>query len=129
MPISFEVSDVIPASPAAIFHAWLNSGEHSLMTGSPAQASPEVGAAFKAWDGYIQGKTLELDPPQRILQAWRTTEFAPDEPDSLLEVRLQAVPGGTRITVHHTNLPIHGEQYRAGWFEHYFTPMKKYFAG
>ena len=128
MPISFEVSDILPASPPAIYRAWLNSQTHTKMTGSPAQASPEVSAEFSAWDGYIHGRNLELDPPRRILQAWRTIEFAENDPDSLLEVLLQPVEGGTQVVLRHSNLPAHGDQYREGWVENYFTPMKAYFS-
>ena len=128
MPIRFEISDIIPASPPAIYHAWLNSQGHAGMTGSPAQASPEVGGAFSAWDGYIHGKNLELDPPRRILQAWRTAEFAESDSNSQLEVLLVPVEGGTRVTLRHSNLPAHGEQYGEGWVENYFTPMKAYFS-
>jgi uncharacterized protein YndB with AHSA1/START domain len=129
MPISFEVSTIIQASPPAIYHAWLDSQGHTAMTGSPAQVSPEVGAAFSAWDGYIHGKNLELDPPRRILQTWRTAEFADSDPDSLLEVLLEPEGGGTRVTLRHSNLPPHGDQYREGWEESYFTPMKAFFEG
>lgn len=38
-----------------------------------------VGEAFEAWDGDIQGKNIELDPPKRILQLWRTSEFEDDD--------------------------------------------------
>jgi hypothetical protein len=34
---------------------------------------------------------------------------------------------GTRLTLKHTNLPDHGMQYKDGWVEHYFEPMKAYF--
>ena len=129
MAIKFEVSAYIPASPPAIYHAWLDLQSHSEMTGSPAEVSSDVGAAFSAWDGYIHGKNLELDPPRRILQAWRTTEFAASDPDSLLEVLLAPENGGTQVTLRHSNLPAHGDQYREGWVESYFTPMKTYFEG
>tara|TARA_B100000809_G_scaffold246314_1_gene274169 strand:+ start:1124 stop:1261 length:138 start_codon:yes stop_codon:yes gene_type:complete len=33
----------------------------------------------------------------------------------------------TRLTLKHTNLPDHGMQYKDGWVEHYFEPMKTHF--
>ena len=51
------------------------------MTGSPAIVDPEIGGAFEAWDGYISGRTLSLEPGRRIVQSWRTSEFAEDEGD------------------------------------------------
>lgn len=127
MGVEFEISEVIPATPEEVFSAWLDSEEHSKMTGSPARVSDMVGEAFEAWDGYIQGKNLELEAPIRILQSWRTSEFEDSEEDSILEVRFEAEGKGTRVTISHSNLPTHGMQYRQGWVEAYFVPMKGYF--
>jgi uncharacterized protein YndB with AHSA1/START domain len=127
MTINFQVSDVIPAAPDIIFNAWLSSEEHTKMTGSRARVSSKAGEGFEAWDGYIQGTNIELDPPRRILQHWRTSEFADTEEDSLLEVFFESEGAGTRITITHSELPDHGMQYRQGWIDAYFTPMKAYF--
>lgn len=129
MSIEFEVSDVIPAAPEIIYAAWLDSDEHSKMTGSNAAVSDKVGAAFEAWDGYIQGTILVLEPAHRILQRWRTAEFEDGEADSRLEIRLEPESGGTRVTIRHSELPEHGMQYQQGWIDSYFTPMKHYFGG
>jgi uncharacterized protein YndB with AHSA1/START domain len=128
MKMNFEVSDVIPANPALVYSAWLNSEEHALMTGAFASVSAIVGEPFEAWDGYIQGKNLELDPPKRILQSWRTSEFAEDEEDSRLEILFEPEGTGTRVTIHHSNLPSPGMQYKQGWIDSYFEPMKIYFS-
>ena len=82
------ISEVIPATPQRIFSAWLDSGQHSSFTGSQAAVSPFVGGAYSAWDGYVRGKTLELNDGTRIVQSWRTTEFPGDSPDSRLEITL-----------------------------------------
>lgn len=127
MSIEFEVSDVISASQEVLYSAWLDSEQHSRMTGSPATVSAVVGDRFEAWDGYIQGKNLELESPYRILQRWRTTEFEEDDEDSLLEVSFEAEETGTRVTIRHANLPEHGMQYKQGWIDSYFIPMKSFF--
>ncbi len=125
MKNGFKISAVIPASPAEIYKAWLNTKGHSAMTGSPAKVS---GKKFSAWDGYIFGQTLELEPDRRIVQAWRTTEFPDAAPDSHLEVLLAKVKGGTRITLTHTNIPdSQADSYKQGWEDFYFKPMKEYF--
>ena len=97
------------------------------MTGSPANVSDKVGEEFSAWDGYIQGKNLELNPFTRIVQLWRTSEFEDSDPDSLLEITLESERCGTRITISHSNLPNHGRQYKGGWIDAYFIPMKAHF--
>ncbi len=86
---------IIHASPEVVFNAWLDSEQHSLFTGSPAVIDPQPGGAFQAWDGYIFGKTLEVEPYRRILQTWRTTEFPQDAPDSLVEILFENTPEGT----------------------------------
>ncbi len=128
MAIDFEIDQLIPATPQEIYDAWLSSDGHTLMTGSPATASPTVGAEFDAWDGYIQGQNLELEPGRRILQAWRTAEFDGSDDDSRLEILLAAQPAGTLLTIRHSNLPGHGMQYKQGWVDSYFTPMLAYFS-
>ena len=99
------------------------------MTGNPANVDGNVGGNFTAWDGYIFGSTLELEPGQRIVQAWRTSEFPDDAPDSRLEILFEEVPGGTKVTLIHTDMPEdQAGSYRQGWEDFYFKPMKEYFS-
>jgi len=130
MAESIEVSTFLPGiSAERIYRSWLDSEEHSAFTGSPAQIDPVVGGKFSAWDGYILGKTLEAEPFRRILQAWRTTEFPEQSPDSRLEMRIEEVENGAQITLLHTDIPDgQGEDYRQGWEEYYFEPMQRYFS-
>lgn len=128
MAIDFEVSAIIPASPEEVYDAWLDSARHAAMTGGTAEVNNREAESFYAWDEYISGKNKDLHRPDKIVQFWRTVEFAETEPDSLLEINLRAVDGGTEIVLRHSNLPAHGEQYRSGWVENYFNPMKEYFS-
>ena len=128
MKNGFKVSAVIPATPDEIYRAWLSTKGHTAMTGSPARVSGKVGGSFTAWAGYIFGRTLELEPDQRIVQAWRTSEFPDEAPDSRLEVLLEQVKNGTKVTLTHTGLPPESaSSYKQGWKDFYFTPMKDYF--
>ena len=127
---TIQVSTFFPGVKAApLYRAWLDSQEHSAFTGSAAQVDPQVGGGFTAWDGYIQGKTLELEPYRRILQAWRTTDFPPESADSRLEVLFEEMEGGTQIILNHSEIPAgQGEDYRQGWEDFYFETMKDYFS-
>jgi uncharacterized protein YndB with AHSA1/START domain len=128
MAYDFEVSDLLPAQPDAVYAAWLSSDGHSAMTGAGAEVDPRVGGEYEAWDGYITGRTLELEPGRRIVQSWRTAEFAATDADSQVEVLLEPVPEGARITLRHTNVPDDQRSYEeGGWQENYFDPMKEYF--
>src|SRR5688572_19322960 len=125
----FTISEVIPAEPSDIYRTWLSSEGHAAMTGNPAKVDGKVGGKFKAWDGYIFGSTIELERDQRIVQAWRTTEFPDDAPDSRLEILFEEAPKGTKITLIHSNMPVdQADSYRQGWDDYYFKPMKEYFA-
>jgi activator of HSP90 ATPase len=127
MASEFTISTTIPASPKEIYAAWLSSKGHAAMTGSPARVSANVGGKFFAWDGYISGTNLELTPHRRIVQAWRTTEFAATDPDSQIDITLEKAPGGTKLTLRHTGIPAGQSDYKSGWTECYFDPMKQYF--
>lgn len=123
-----EVSDVFPVTQKALYEAWLDSGKHSAFTGSPAVIDRRVGGTFTAWDGYISGTTIAVEPFGRILQTWRTTDFPEGAPSSEIEVVFREAPEGTRLTIIHTDIPDgQGEGYRKGWVDYYFTPMKQYF--
>ncbi len=129
MTYDFKLSCTLPASPEAVYDAWLDSERHSAMTGAPAKIGKRVGDAYAAWDGYIEGKTLELVPGRRIVQSWRTSEFAQDDPDSTITVELEPTKTGTRLTLTHSGVPDDQTDYEnSGWRDFYFAPMKAYFA-
>ncbi len=126
--MEFTLKTKINTTAEKIYTAWLDSEGHSKMTGGAATIIGIVGEKFSAWDEYIEGKNLELEQNKKILQSWRTSEFEEHEQDSRLEILLNEVDGQTEITLIHTNLPDHGEQYKTGWDNHYFQPMKNYFS-
>src|ERR1700730_3341538 len=119
MPYSYTLSTVMPASPAEIYRAWLDSIAHSEMTGGEATMSDEVGADVEAWDGYITGRNLELVPGERIVQAWRTSEFTDEHEDSIITLTLEEVAGGTLLTLEHSKVPDEQKRYeQGGWQVH-----------
>ena len=125
--LALEVAVFLPVPAQTIYQAWLSSAEHTRMTGGEARVRAVTGADFEAWDGYIQGRNLILEPNKRIVQAWRTAEFEAGEEDSQIEILLEPQEGGTLLRLIHTNLPEHGMQYRQGWLDNYFEPMQAYF--
>lgn len=128
MTDGFEISTVIPAPPREVFYAWLDGKKVAEFTGGPAQGDDQPGSPFSAWDGYISGTNLEIEPPKRILQSWRTTEFPEDAPDSILEIIFEPHGEGTRLQLSHSGIPAgQGQDYRQGWEEYYFNPLKEFF--
>ena len=129
MSYDFTLTATIPATPQEIYDAWLDAEAHAAMTGGTVtRASGKIGGAFDAWNGYIDGTNVALEPGRRIVQAWRTTRFADDDPDSRMEVILEPVEGGTLLTLNHTDVPDGHDGYRdGGWENNYFKPMRAYF--
>ena len=125
MAEAFEISEVVSGTPKQIYEAWLNSKGHTEMTGGPAEVSPSVGGKFSTFGGAIYGENLELEPNSRIVQSWRAGGFPEGSPDSRLEVLLEVVEGGTKMTIRHSNIPDgQAEFYNKGWQENYYQRMK-----
>ncbi|MDH3648618.1 MAG: SRPBCC domain-containing protein [Saprospiraceae bacterium] len=126
--MEFTLTTRFKTSAKEIYTNWLNSEGHTKMTGGKATASDRIGERFTAWDGYIEGKNLILEPLDRIVQSWRTSDFKEEEGDSQIELTLQEIDGQTELTLLHTNVPDSGEHYIKGWDDHYFQPMQAYFS-
>lgn len=52
----------------------------------------------------LEGEFLEVDPPRKLVHTWQMTG-APGKP-SLVTYLLEAVDGGTRVTVRHSGIAI-----------------------
>ena len=132
MPAKAKVLELefnVSAPPAEVYAAWMSSKKHTAMTGGAAEIQPRVGGRFSAWDGYIQGETLELERGKRVVQSWRTTDFGPKEPDSKLEVHFLASGRTTRVRfLHHGLSAAARRKYKEGWVDFYVEPMQAYFA-
>lgn len=127
MAENIKLTDIIPASPQAVYAAWLDAEQHSRMTNSPA--TDEGDGRFTAGDGYISGRTVAAVPHSKIVQAWRSKHFPENAPDSTVTVLLAPFESGTQVTIVHENIPDEqAESYRDGWNANYFAPMKAYFS-
>ncbi len=122
-----KLQESFAVSSATLYHAWLNSEEHTKMTGGDAKCSPIINTKFFAWDGYITGKNIELIENKKIVQTWRTTEFKEKDKDSKLTIELTETAEGCILNLNHTNIPEGNSDYKKGWVDSYFTPMKAYF--
>ena len=127
MKETFELREIFPVEPLEIYHAWLDSELHGSMTGGEAECSTKIGGSFSAWGGYIKGKNIKLVENQEIVQSWRTSEFTATDEDSILFITLNKISEGTEVVLSHSNIPVGQTQYKQGWVDHYFTPMKAYF--
>ncbi|MBE0698819.1 MAG: SRPBCC domain-containing protein [Anaerolineaceae bacterium] len=128
MSESLRIQIDLPVSPERVYRAWFDSYEHSQFTGSEAKIEAKVGGKYTAWDGYIEGETRVMTPFSRIVQTWRTSEFPPGSPDSLVEIKLEPTCLGALLTLDQSGIPDgQAKQYLEGWEEYYFRPLKAYF--
>ncbi len=125
--MEFTLKTNIKATAKQIYKSWLSTQRHTKMTGSPAFVSDKVGETFKAWEGYITGQNIELEPYNKIVQSWRSSKFEDNERDSQIEISLAEHDEETTLTLKHTNVPESGDHYKNGWEAHYFEPMRQYF--
>ena len=127
--MEFEIVHVFAATPQEVYRAFLSSEEHSKMTGAEAKVSDQIGGTFTCWDGYINGRNVELIEGKKIVQYWRTGDFEESQPDSLIEIQLEPIENGqTALKLIHKDLPESDTQYVKGWQDYYFNPMEIYFS-
>ena len=124
---NFELKETFPVQPEVIYNAWLNSESHSNMTGGVAICSNVINGSFTAWDGYISGFNKLLVKNEKIVQSWRTSEFQEADEYSELIIELTKTNKGCLLTLKHLNIPEGQSNYKQGWIDHYFDPMKKFF--
>ena len=114
----------IKATPLNVYEALMDSPTHSKFTGSAARISPRVGGRFTAYDGYAEGRNLELIPGRKIVQAWRASDW-PEGHYSTATFALAKAGTGTKLTFTQTGVPDDQvAAIRQGWVEFYWEPLK-----
>jgi len=120
----------IAAPPERVFRALTDGSEVVRWWGSPDTyrleeftADLRVGGQWRsrgvAVDGkpfHATGEFLEVDPPRLLVQTW-IPDWAPGL-QTKLTYRLDAIPGGTRLTLRHEGFGVHREAFEGhtrGW--------------
>ncbi len=139
MSDSYEIVRLVMATPKRLFETWIDSAEHGAITGKAARIAPEEGGTFSTLGGLVTGRSIELEPYERIVQVWRTGGAGPGAGESLIEIVLALGPNfggigaaqkdGTTVKVLHSGLATGQTLFNDRWWEHnYFAPMDAYFA-
>jgi activator of HSP90 ATPase len=94
----------------------------------PTSISTEVGGSFTLFGGYITGRNVEMQPNERLVQAWRTGSWKPGE-YSVAAFHLTANGGKTTLDFDHRGFPDgNGAVLARGWHSHYWEPLAKFLA-
>lgn len=126
------------ASKQRIYAALTDSAQfHKLtllslatMTGDsrPTAINAKPGGEFTLFAGHITGRQIELVQDQRIVQAWRTADWAPGW-YSIANFELSDDGNATRLDFDHTGFPKgQAEHLAEGWQSHYWQPLAKFLA-
>lgn len=117
------------ATPQRIYEILLSSKDFTAFSGAPAEIDPKAGGAFSLFGGAIVGRNIELVPNQRIVQAWRPIGDFPEGTYTLVKIELKPQGSGTKLILDHTGFPEgHYDHLNAGWYSHYWEPLKKFLA-
>jgi uncharacterized protein YndB with AHSA1/START domain len=129
----------INAAPEAV---WRHLEEPDLLAGwlmrNNFQATPGTDFQFLKtasgeWDGTINSRLLEFDPPRRMSFTWNANTIGTD---TLVTIELDAQGEGTQLRLLHTNWEQaigdherHLDSHSAGWDDHLWVLGKQVEAG
>jgi activator of HSP90 ATPase len=126
MSKTIRQSVTFKARPHAVYEALMDSKKHSAFSSGKASISRVVGGKIAAYDNYIAGKNVELVPDKKIVQDWRAVDW-PEGYFSRVTFKFTPVPNGTRLDFIHSHLPDGTEEeFKQGWIDNYWEPMKRY---
>ena len=125
MPRQIKQQVTFDATPRELYEYWMSSRRHAAFTGARASVSRKVGGKFTCHDGYITGFNLFLKAGQRIVQAWRGSDWDPGD-YSVIDIHFH--PTGRARTlltfVQHGVPDGHAAGIRQGWIDYYWTPLE-----
>ncbi len=124
---SIHQEDDFAAPPHRVYAALTDEKEFAAFTGAPAKIGAGEGGAFSLFGGAIVGRTIELAPDRRVVQAWRDSAWGPGV-YSVAKFELSAAGQGTHLVFDQGGYPMSDYvSLVSGWHSHYWEPMKKYF--
>jgi activator of HSP90 ATPase len=118
---------VFNSNQKRIFEALTDAKQFSKVTGgAPAEIENSAGGKFSCFGGMITGRNVELVEYQRIVQAWRVSNW-PDGVYSIVKFELQEEGHSTRLVLDHTGFPEGADEHLApGWKTNYWEPLAKF---
>lgn len=126
MSDSIHQEITLGASPALVYQALTEAKQFSAMSGgAPAEIEARAGGAFSVFGGHVAGRTLELEPGRRVVQAWRARDWAPGV-YSVCRFELNSSGQGTRLVFDQTGVPAGAKEHlEGGWHKMYWEPLNQ----
>lgn len=121
---SIHQSVMFSCTPHELYAMLMNSELHSAFTGAEADISSRETGKFTAYDGWIEGKNLELVPDKKIVQRWRAEDW-PKGHYSLVTFEFFPQKYGAKLIFTQKEVPKQfSSEIEKGWKEHYWEKMK-----
>jgi len=121
----------INAPARDVYDAYVNAKRHASFTGAKASSIPKPGGKMTAWNGYVSGRFLLLDPGKRIVQTWKSRSWPRGADESILDLRLKSKGKKTELTMVHSGVPAKpaslAKGFTSGWHTSYWKPLASYF--
>jgi activator of HSP90 ATPase len=110
-----------------IYDALTDAKQFAELTDSKTEINSEPGGAFSCFGGMITGRTIELVPGKRIVQAWRVGNWAPGI-YSIIKFELEELNDmETKLIFDQAGFPEDNREHLAqGWHDRYWNPLKKF---
>ena len=125
--MAINQSITIRARPDEVFVALASAEVFGKVTGAPADLEEQEGGAFSLFGGQITGRTVEIIPNKRIVQAWRAEPW-PEGAYSIVKFEIKKTGTTTTVNLEHAGFPDNaGEHLEGGWHKMYWEPLKAYF--
>lgn len=126
--MSIHREATFPAPPERVYELLTNGAKFGEVTGQPGEGGSSPGAYFSLFDEWVEGRQVELVRNERVVQAWRLTDWDPGV-YSIVRFTLTPEGSGTKLVVDQDAVPedVH-ELVATNWGGFYFEPFAKHFA-
>jgi activator of HSP90 ATPase len=127
---SFKQQITLNTSCEELYSQIMDAKKHSALTGAEAIIKDKVETAFSVYGEYAYGKNLELIAGKRIVQTWRAHDDKwPEECMSEVIFEFKKIDNSkSKIIFTHKNIPAAvAEQFKKGWIDYYWNPLREMF--
>lgn len=114
-------------SAKKLFDALTLPSQFAEATGAAADIVAEPGGKFSCFDGFITGQTIEVEPSNLLVQAWRVYNWEPAVYSIVKFVIEETNDNKAKLIFEHTGFPEDQMPHLdKGWHVKYWEPLKKY---
>ncbi|MGN6477085.1 MAG: SRPBCC domain-containing protein [Flavipsychrobacter sp.] len=127
MAYDLELEFVIPGAPKQTMQMLTDTALIRKWSGEEAVLEPQVGGKFQMFDGWVSGEVKKLTDKE-LAYSWKPVEWEESTAPSEVHFLLSSDKEGTKVILHHTNLPTQEEadEQKQGWDDYFFGPLEEY---